>query len=406
MKKLRIYVFLPIIFLSIFACSKSEKSDINATNEGLEIIKIDLSEAREGKLSEFFEPEIEYIWLKDDSEDAQLSAGLHKIIFHEDQIMVLDIFGCRCIKVFDRKGKFVSKIRAYGEGPKKYLDFDDAIIVNNELLMLGVHPPKLMWFSLEGEFLREVSMETHIETGVYLEKEKRYLFYSNPRDPEDYFVKSVNESFLDTLGFFPYDADTYYGNYSGRDNLVGEEAIYFARPFHDTIMIYESGKFIPKLVFNFGSYAQSIEELKRNKETLDGLEELKFINKKAKLYFAPMGWYISNSQFYSGFKYEEGFFNVFFDRAKQKTHILKGRIKDDINEGFDLYSVIYRFDQEKVGCKIPGKDLFKILQKKKAELGQDGFEEYVKGKGKNFAEAAFAAKDSENPVLIVYTVKK
>lgn len=54
----------------------------------------------------------------------------------------------------------------------------------------------------------------------------------------------------------------------------------------------------------------------------------------------------------------------------------------------------------------PCKTLFKILQEKKSELGQEAFEEFVKGKGKNFVQVAFAAKDSENPVLIVYAVKK
>jgi hypothetical protein len=85
---------------------------------------------------------------------------------------------------------------------------------------------------------------------------------------------------------------------------------------------------------------------------------------------------------------------------------LKVTISDDPNEGLDPYYIIYQFDEVKVGVTYPCKTLFKILQEKKAELGQEGFEEFVKGKGKNFAQAAFAAIYSENPVLIVYTVKK
>ncbi|MGX7835910.1 6-bladed beta-propeller, partial [Campylobacter fetus subsp. venerealis] len=84
-------------------------------------------EAREGKLSEFFEPEIEYIWLKDDSEDSQLG-NLNKVFFHEDKIFTLDIFGCKCIQIFDKSGSFLSKIHAYGDGPEKYMDFDDATV--------------------------------------------------------------------------------------------------------------------------------------------------------------------------------------------------------------------------------------------------------------------------------------
>ena len=81
-------------------------------------------------------------------------------------------------------------------------------------------------------------------------------------------------------------------------------------------------------------------------------------------------------------------------------------IKDDIDEGFDPYSTIYGFGGDKVGLKIPGRDLYEILQKKKEELGKEAFEQYKNGKGKNFAQAVFSAKDSENPVLIIYTPKK
>ena len=180
-------LFLLPVYSSIFiSCSTNVETNSYQSSDGLEIIKVDLSEAREGKLSEFFEPEIEYIWLKDDSEDAQLGDGLPKIFFHDGKIITLDIFGCHCVQIFDRSGKFLSKIRAYGEGPEKYLDFDDAIVVNNELLLLGVFPPKLMWFSLEGKFLREEKLAQQIGSGVFSEEDKRYYFHTSTRDPDDF----------------------------------------------------------------------------------------------------------------------------------------------------------------------------------------------------------------------------
>ena len=252
MKKLSFFLKL-ILILTLISCSKSEKSDFKGPNEGLETIKIDLSEAREGKISEFFEPEIEYIWLKDDLEDAQLSGGLHKIIFHEDKILTLDIFGCHCIKIFDKSGQYLSKIRAYGEGPEKYLEFDDAQIVNNELLLMGVFPPKLMWFSLGGDFLREEKLNEHIGSGVYSEEDLRYYFYSPFLGPEEYFLTSVNKSFQDTLRYFPFDLDGYSGGFSSRNNFIISDEIYLGRPFNDTILKLSEGQFEPKLFLDFGS---------------------------------------------------------------------------------------------------------------------------------------------------------
>lgn len=310
-------VYLLAAFL--YSCTNS---DSNQVADGLEIVKIDLSEAREGKLSEFFEPEIEYIWLKDDSEEAQLSAGLHKIFFHDDKVFTLDIYGCRCIKVFDRTGQFLSKIRAYGEGPEKYMDFDDAIIVNKELLLLGVYPPKMMWFSLDGEFLREEKLDKYIGSGVYSENEKRYYFYSDSREPGEYFVKSVDEKFQDTSRYMPYRENDFEGNYSARNNFLKNDGkVFMGKAFKDTIWTFEERKMIPKLAFDFGKYGQSIDEMKKNNQDLDPLQQMEFINSKAKLHFVPYQWFLTDSYFYSGFKYEKDFYNVFFHRKNQKTTV-------------------------------------------------------------------------------------
>lgn len=403
MKKsnLLLVFLLSVVF---YSCSKSKS---NQEADGLEFIKINLSEAREGKLSEFFEPEIEYIWLKDDSEDAQLSAGLQKIFFYRDKIITLDIFGCKCIKVFDKTGQFLSKIRDYGEGPGKYMDFDDAIIVEDELLMLGVYPPKLMWFSLDGEFLREEKLDKYIGSGVYSEPENRYYFYSSSREPGEYFVKSLDGNFQNTLRFLPYREDDFDGNYSSRNNfLLNGGKVFLGKAFQDTIWTFEENRMVPKLVFDFGKYGQSIDEMNRNKQDLDPLQQLEFINSKAKLYFVPHQWFLTDSYFYSGFKYEETFFNVFFDRKNQKTNVLKGRILDDLDRGFDAYSILDQFERNKVGFRIPGKDLYGVLLKMRQELNQEAFDEFVNSQGKAFANAAIEAKDSENPVLIVYTVKQ
>lgn len=391
----------------LISCSGNVETDTDLSSDGLEIIKVDLSKAREGKLSEFFESEIQYIWLRDDVEDGQLAGGLQKLFFHKNKILTLDVYDCECVKIFDNTGKYLSKLNAYGEGPGQYLEFDDAIIVGEEILLLGIYPPKQMWFSIDGKFLREEKLHKPIDTGVYSEYDKRYYFYSDTREPGEYFVESVSESFQDTVRSLPFREDGYYGNFSTRKVFrKSVKQLYFAMPFNDTIYEVKSGQVGPQLVFDYGNYSQSTDELRSNSETLNPLQEVDFINKKAQLYFVPNNWFINKSQLYSKFTYQEESYNVFFDRQSQNTSVIKGRITDDLNEGFNPYSILYQFEEEKVGFTLPGKTLFEELQKKKAELGQDGFEEYVNGKGKNFAEVATDAKDSENPVLIVYTVKE
>jgi hypothetical protein len=394
---------ISVLFLFLTAgCKQEIKSDT-----GLEVISVDLSQSRSGKLSEFFEPEIEYIWLEDDSEDdsedAQLYAGLHQIHFYQNRIYTLDIFGCKCIHIFDRSGNYLSKIKAYGEGPGQYLDYDAAAFVDGELVLLGVFPRKIMWFSLDGEFLRELFFQDRIGPGVFSEFDQRFYLYTATRDPGDYFVKSFNKSLQDTIRSFPYDPEKLYGEQSGRNFFQkSHENLYFGMTYSDTVYRVDKGGFIPKLVFDFGKYGQNLEEMKRLENVM---ERLDFINYSAKLYFRGQ-YLISEKQLFTMLVYEKKRFNVFFDREHQQTHLIKDRIIDDIDGGFDPDMITYSFEPGKVGIKVPGRDLYKTLLEKKEHMSKAEFENFVNNKGRNFAKTALAARHSENPVLIVYTLAK
>ena len=98
--------------------------------------------------------------------------------------------------------------------------------------------------------------------------------------------------------------------------------------------------------------------------------------------------------------------NVFLDREKQETHIIKDRIMDDIDGGFDPSMINYSFEPRKVGIIVPGRDLYKTLMEKKESMSQSDYQDWINTNGKNFADIATAARESENPVLIVYTMLK
>src|SRR5690606_11042099 len=187
-----------VFFFGLIVCCNNGTSS-DEKREGLQLVSVDISKSRSGKFSEFFEAEAEYIWLKDDSDDALLNAGLNKIIFHQNKIFTLGIFGCKCIHIFDKSGKYLARIFAYGEGPGKYLDFDGAAIVNQELVLLGVYPHKIMWFSLEGKFLREVPFRDRVGTGLY----SVLQISTSPTQPSLSSIGSLNLPFPPTPGCWP-----------------------------------------------------------------------------------------------------------------------------------------------------------------------------------------------------------
>ncbi len=352
------------IFFSIVlgGCKQETKPDTD-----LEIISVDLSQSRIGKLSEFFEPNIEYIWLEDDSEEAQLTAGLQEIHFYQNRIYTLDIYGCKCIQIFDKSGKYLSRIMAYGEGPGQYLDFDAAAFVDRELVLLGVFPRKIMWFDLEGEFLREVSFREQLGPGVFSAYDQRYYLYTPTREPGGFFIKSFDKSLKDTLNYFPYDPNKFYGEGSGRNYFQkSHENIYLGMTYLDTVYQVDKENFIPKLVFDFGKYAQDLEELNKIDHPFD---RLNFLNNSSKLYFTGQ-YLISEKQLYTFLAYDKKGIIVFFDRGKQETHVIKNQIFDDIDGGFDLSMGLYNFEPGKVGIKVPGRNLYKTLMEKKESMSQ------------------------------------
>ncbi|WP_162416381.1 6-bladed beta-propeller [Cyclobacterium roseum] len=391
-------LIIGVIFFILIGGCKQEPTSV----PGLERISVDLSQARTGKLSEFFEPHIEYIWLEDDSEEAQLTAGLQKVLFYQDRIYTLDIFGCKCIHIFNKSGKYMSKIDAYGEGPGEYLDFDAAEVVDGELVLLGVYPRKIMWLSLEGKFLRELSFRDRIGPGVFSEFDDRYYLYNYTREPGDYFVRSFDKSLQDTVTYLPYDPAKLYGEVSGRSYLQkSSEYLYYGMTYSDTVYQVDNGNFIPKLVLDFGKYAQDLDEMKRLD---DPRERLDFISNRAKLYFKGQ-YLISEKQLYTILIYEKKGINVFFDREQQQTHVIKDRIIDDIDGAYDPYYLIYSFESGKVGLKVPGRDLYKTLMEKKENMSQSDYKKWITTNGRKFSEIATAARESENPVLIVYRLK-
>ncbi|MDO6439125.1 6-bladed beta-propeller [Cyclobacterium sp. 1_MG-2023] len=383
--------------------TSSCKQEVNTQEDprGVALVTVDLSESRSGKLSEFFEPEINYIWLEDKLDEAQLNAGLHQIRFYGDKIYTLDIYGCKCISIFNMEGEYLGKIAAYGEGPGEFLEFDALTFVNEELVLLGVYPRKIMWFSLEGEFLRELTLIAPFGPGVFSEFDNRYYLYSSARNTGEFFIQTLNENLQDTINFLPYYSERLESMMSGRNYFQkSKQYLYFGMTFLDTIYQFHNQQLVPKFVFDFGKYGQDLEELKG----LGIMDRSKFMSSQAKLYFLGR-YHVSEKQLYTILSFEKKVYNLFYDREKSQSHVIEGNLINDIDEGHDSGRIFYVFEPGKVGIRITGKDLYQALVEKKKQLGKEEFENWAKGKGRDFAKTALAAKDSENPVLIVYKLK-
>ncbi|UCE21442.1 MAG: 6-bladed beta-propeller [Candidatus Aminicenantes bacterium] len=73
------------------------------------------------------------------------------------------------VKIFDSAGKFVKKFGKEGQGPGEfYLPLSLQVTYNNELVIGDAANQRLMFFSLEGELLREISAAAKKALGLAL----------------------------------------------------------------------------------------------------------------------------------------------------------------------------------------------------------------------------------------------
>lgn len=114
-----------------------------------------------GVFSKLFES-VSYISLETDNDF--LIGNIDKLLVTDSFIFVMDSKISRSVFCFDKSGRKVFKINKHGNGPGEYLFLSD-ISFNNlkkELILYCRVRKKLLYFNLEGLFIREESLQYNI----------------------------------------------------------------------------------------------------------------------------------------------------------------------------------------------------------------------------------------------------
>jgi hypothetical protein len=139
-----------IVFVSIFVYSCKE----NITQP--DVIKIDVSQAKPGLLSEIVDS-ISSIQLETTDECLIASIGLLK--YHDRHYYIYDI-RAKTIYIFNETGKYVSKLCKYGQGPGEYLGLNNFTIdSDNRIHILDLGLKRILIYDKSGEFLSEVNID-------------------------------------------------------------------------------------------------------------------------------------------------------------------------------------------------------------------------------------------------------
>lgn len=119
---------------------------------------------------------LEYIRLETTEEC--LIGKVDRIIPLEDYFLLVDRRKTRSVFIFDRAGKFVRKIAFRGRGPQEYIALTDADYDTDakRLIILDSFGRKLLFYSLDGEFVKKIDLNSAFQKMAYIGSGKIALY--------------------------------------------------------------------------------------------------------------------------------------------------------------------------------------------------------------------------------------
>jgi hypothetical protein len=95
--------------------------------------------------------DLKYIYLKTEEPIGYIS----KIVIRKNKIFVIDYHSTGKIFIFDMEGNLINIIADKGGGPQEYLRLGDADISTDEIIIADAQRMKRLYYTLEGEFIRQ-----------------------------------------------------------------------------------------------------------------------------------------------------------------------------------------------------------------------------------------------------------
>ncbi|AFL85273.1 hypothetical protein Belba_2731 [Belliella baltica DSM 15883] len=392
-----------IFLLFIVGCNSQPETGTVTEKDGITTIKVDLDSVKDGKLTDYFEPEIEYLLLKEDENPDSQIGEIEKLIGFKDKIYLFDSYIGKGVQIFDRQGNFLKRIRNRGDGLGKYIEVADLQIEQDTIYLLA-HPGKIIKFDLEGSFIHEIKIPVMGRTFYYDINSKHFFVYSGAK--AENLVSEIDHKGSVLKSYFSSHPDIFYRSMGDRVNFYSNNnGFYFSRTYLDTLYTFNQNKFQPQIIFDFGNDAMNHEKMKEKELEMDEKVFWDYFQENCGASYSPFGF--SNSKYILSRLETEGKGIVSIFDKQNKTHdLVNFYLINDIDESFNFYPPVYQLESNEVAIALQGPALYNQAVAKKQTMSDEDWKAYQEGKGKDFIEAAFYGKETENYVLMILKTKK
>lgn len=178
-------ILLIVICGFLLSCSNREKNNLDIAEKS---ISIDLNKSSVDKLSSLFE-EVEYVLLESDT--VNFLVDPYKVKLYDSLIFVTDDF-YNSLFIFERDGKFRTRINSTGTGPTEFFTLEDFSILNDTVWVRDGLLRKELAFDLNGKFIFE--KKSPFQRSMFYKSNNFSLYYLN-NDPEyDFRIVRISDS--------------------------------------------------------------------------------------------------------------------------------------------------------------------------------------------------------------------
>lgn len=282
MKKIIVYIIMALCAIT-YSCKKASMTEVRplsssysdttsvlmledeypcmklVTNNVVHIQAIASEEAKSAGIIREEEPLIKHRYLPLETTEECLIGHIDKILSDDPSVFIFDDDNNSALRFSQKDGSFICRYGKRGRGPGEYTDITDMAIdkIKKEVCLLDFTQYKLLFFSYDGEFLREEPQYYGFGDIEYFENNLLlWTRYSNntmaPAINNNSFVLAKPDQTPQFRGFpFPEQLQELSGCIS-HPWITCKDDIYFTYELSDTIwQIKEGGVCEARYVFKF-----------------------------------------------------------------------------------------------------------------------------------------------------------
>lgn len=316
-----------------------------------------------------------------------------KIILFNDKFFTISN---EQIFIFDRNGKYLSKINRKGRGPNEYLSIMDFCVNPDDgtlCLITRSEKYNIDKYDLSGNFVQRIPMDVfsfraEVFNGIL------YSFNDGEREKcvnlIDINTGKLQESFLEVRGIGDRPMPIVNSYYFSKS----DDELYFTRALSNTIYSVSTTGVVPKFSLDFGSKNFPEKILKENKLTDDNIAN--FRNR-----YTTIETYTVTPEFLHFIYIDNGvkFGYYFFDN---KELLVSPNYKNDIVEnGFPPYR--YKYNDGMIFCAVDALEILSYFKMNFSTYSNKEIETLATNN--SFVKMATNLNESDNPVIIVAKCK-